>query len=210
MAAPSSPLDVCNLSLSLLRQQPISSVVHPTTGPERICAQWYDHKRRTTLRKHVWNFALKRANLAALEAAPAFGYTQNFELPTDYIRIVGIGENNIDEYEHDIEDAKILIDWASGALPLRYVYDHTNISKWDPLFIDVFAIELAIGMCTQATGSFSLGEGLVQQLSELAPEAYAIDGQERPPDRVENSRIKTARRRGVITGDAGTHTVFED
>lgn len=210
MSAPSSPIEICNMSLAELRQQPITNLNTPETATEKVCALFYDQTRRSCLRKHVWNFALKRRTLAPLVAAPAFGYDQAFSLPTDYIRLVGIGEYDAENYDYEIENHELLINFDDGSIPIRYIYDHVTIGKWDPLFIDVLKLELAIAMCTQLTGSFSIGERLVDRLGEIAPEAWAIDGQERPPKRIERSKFLRARRQAALSSVAGPTLILDE
>lgn len=193
MSAPTSPVAICNMSLALLRQEPISNLTDPSTKQEKLCALFYEQTRQETLRKHTWNFAIKRAMIAASATVPAFGFSTKFVLPNDYVRLVGISDDEID-YPYEIENHELLIDYESTALPLRYIYDHSQINRWDPLFTKCFVLELAIVMGPQATGSLTVSEKLQGMLDSVAPDAYAVDGQERPPKRIQRSRALQARR----------------
>lgn len=194
MSAPTSKVEICNMALSWLHQEFVSDIDSPTTKTEKVCKLFYDQIRRATLRKHTWNFAKKRALLAALADAPAYGFNTKYLLPVDYIRLVGIGEDE-NEYHYEVENGELLIDYTeSDGLPLRYIYDHTTISKWDPLFISCLTLELAIAMAPQFGKSVNEIQTLIEYLDEIAPEAYSVVGQERPPVRVEDSRARRARR----------------
>lgn len=207
-----SAVDICNMALDHLKEDNISSIDPAESKVEVICARWYDLTRQIVLRKHPWNFSTKRVLLAKLVAAPEFGFAEQYELPSDFVRLVSIGE----EYQvrdYQIEDNKILINhtgsFTADTLALRYIYDFENVPEMDPLFIDLLALELAIRVSYQITGNRSAGQALMQMLKELAPDAYAIDGQERPPIRIETSKFKRARMNGSRGNVASPYTLFE-
>lgn len=210
MAAPTSEVDICNLALDHLKEQNITSIETPNTKVEAICANWYDHTRRVVLRKHIWNFAIKRASLARLTTTPAFGWNYEYQLPTDFIRFVTIGENYPTRTEdYQLEGRKILVDdvlnsSTSTALKLKYIYDFTIVSQMDPLFINVLSVELAMNMSYRITGSSTNRRELRAILKEIAPESYSIDGMERPPTRIERSR-NLRRRRAIGTDTASMY-----
>ena len=215
MSYPTSPVDICNLALDHLKEGNITSIETPNTKVEVICSNWYDQTRRSLLRRHTWNFATKRISLARLTTTPAFGWNYEYQLPNDFIRFVSIGENYPMRSEsYQIEDSKILIDDSlntSGtdtSLKLRYIYDFTNVSAMDPLFIEIFAIELAINISYRITGSNTTKNELGAMLRELNKQAYAIDGQERPPTRVERSRV--LRKRRAIGTDTASHYIYDE
>lgn len=211
MAAPTAAVEICNLALDLLKQDAITSIDSPTGGTDVICARWYDHVRRATLRKHPWNFAGTRTTLAANATAPAFGYTQAFDLPNDFIRLLTIGDDAINDLQgtYQLEDGQLLYNAADGSsLKIRYVYDFTSVAQMDPLFVDVLAAELALRIAYKVTGSDEAAERITEHLKKIAPEAYAIDGQERPPTRIQRSKFLDRRRGGQSRGVAGQWTVF--
>lgn len=198
MSQITSGVDICNLALDHLKEAPITSIENPTTPTESLCSRWYDHTRKVVLRKHVWNFAIKRVKLAKLSEAPAFEYSSQFQLPNDFVRLISIGEHT-PQKNYQLEDNKILVNelvslTSDDSLPLKYIYDYQQVSKMDALFIDILSIELAIRLSYSITGSKSKGESLFTILKDLAPEAYAIDGQERPPIRKQQSHFKNKRR----------------
>lgn len=212
MAAPTAAVEICNLALDLLKQDAITNIDSPTGGTDVICARWYDHVRRATLRKHPWNFAITRATLAPNATAPAFGYSTAFDVPNDFIRLLTIGDDYIEDLKgkYQLEDNQILFSNADAdSLKIRYIYDFVTVAQMDPLFVDVLAAELALRIAYKVTGSDEAAERIKEHLKLIAPEAYAIDGQERPPTRIQRSKFLDARRGGSSTGVAGQHTVFE-
>ena len=93
LPAPQDPVDICNLSLSILSQggekgNYVANIDTPTTNEEYLCKKHFPQQRRATLRGHPCNFAIKRVQLAASATAPIFGFSKAFDLPADYIRFL--------------------------------------------------------------------------------------------------------------------------
>lgn len=214
MSAPSSNIDVINLALDLIRQDSITAIDPPVTEIETICARWYDQARRAKLEGHPWNFATKRSSLARA-GTPSFGYADAYDLPTDFLRVNTLGSET-DFYDHpvdyQIENGQILLNrtdlFASGtSLPIRYVYDFTNVSKMSPLFITSFAASIAVFLSSKIKSSLVDMDRLRQFEKDKTAEAKSVDGQQRPPIRISRSKLLQRRKtRGVV---AGTRTVFD-
>ena len=208
---PQSEVDVCNLALGHLKQRAIVQLDPPTTDPEVVCANWYQQVRRSTLRTHPWNFAIKRVEiLPDATYTPEFGFTHAYVKPVDFIRLIGFYEDLgfvTNRGEFDLENDYILKDGTDNeAINVRYVSDVTNVGKMDPLFIDLFALNLAIRMAPQFTGGEARVKTLVAIHKEVKGEATAIDGQERPPRRKQSSGWLRKRRQGGYS--TGPYTKF--
>lgn len=196
MAAPTAPVDICSLAMEYLSDQAVTDVDDPKTTPEAICARWYDMVRRSLLRQHPWNFAIKRISLARETVSPVYGYTDAYVLPNDWVRHIEILTTSLAEIsDFEIEDGKLLCSNSAGALYVRYIYDARQVAKFDALFVDVLALELAKRICRKITGSNDLISGLNEVLKDLRSDAFTVDGQERPPVRVETSKWRQARTR---------------
>lgn len=197
-----SSTDIGNLALDLLTAETVQNIETPTSATESILNRWYDVTRRKLLREHPWNFATKRAILAASATDPAFGYDAQYRLPTDFLRlnsIVDLDGYPISNEQYEIEDGNILYNADSGQLRIKYVYDITNVAKFDAMFVDLLAVDIAMAIAFKVTSSNSD----VQRLSELRKQrlsmAKAIDGQERPPQRRQVSRARNARLSSIST-----------
>lgn len=191
---PNNATDICNLALDHLNQTAINSIDDPVSKTEQLCARWYEHMKKATLRMHSWNFAMKRTQLAASATAPVFEFDTKYPLPADYIRLIQIGSDTVYKY-YGVEDNHLLLNSASAAMPFRYVYNVTNVSKMDALFLDAFAANLALRLVYPITGSNTATERIMKLLSGTLELAKNVDGQERPPRRYERSRFKEARRK---------------
>ena len=211
MSAPTAPVEVCNLTLDLLKQAPISSIDSPEDPAEVIMARWYDVCRRALLRAHTWNFALKRRVLTPTGTAPAFGYSDAYNLPNDFLRLGSIGDDSLGDFRRDyeIENGQLLMTNDAGDLNLRYVYDLTTVTQFDPLFVDILALYMAVRLSNKFNIASSLKTELKDDFKLAWANAMTIDGQERPPVRIQTSKI-LARRQGLRTSNNAKFVVFPD
>ena len=213
--SPNSEIDICNLALDYLKQKAIVAIDPPETQVEQLCARWYQQKRRAVLRAHMWNFAMKRTQLLPDSGAtPLFGYTHAYNLPSDFIRYAGrfddVGDLSTGSPgDYDIENGQILFNGTdNAAINIRYVFDQGIVAKMDALFIEAFALELAIVMAPKFSGTEARVTTLAKFRAEVIGEARAIDGQERPPRRRQRSEWIRRRRAGVNISTADKFTRF--
>ena len=207
-----SAAGVCSLALAHLKMSPVVSLETPVDEGEKRCALVYHQTRRKVLRALPWNFAIKRATLSAVTSTPDFGFTHEYALPNDFLRylsrhdVSGFRLRSF-EADYEIENGFIRINQdTAGTLQIRYIYDHQDVPKWDPMFIDLMSYEIAIRIGPNFQASASDLERLSAERKNIRAEAGAIDGQERPPKRVQRSRWLQARRQGPSV--AGTHVDF--
>jgi hypothetical protein len=200
MSAPNSSVEVCNLSLDLLRHnQLMTSLETPETDEEALGSRWYDATRRSILRMFPWNFARKRATLPRSSTAPAFGYDDAYVLPGDYIAPVFLGDDPVDNVETDflIENGLLLIN-NDGAASINfcYIYDIIDVVKFDPLFLMLLVAELAVVFGNSLTGLNKSMAGMEKIRDRWEVKARAKNGHENPP-RIRNvSPLLLSRRNG--------------
>lgn len=206
MGTATSSVEVCNLALDLLRQkEKVTSIETPESEIEALMARWYDVTRRSVLRGFPWNFARKRVVLSRNATAPAFGYPDAYNLPSDYLELVFIGENYDEDYDTDysVEDNQILIDNSGAAdLNICYVRDITTVTRFDPIFVDLLSAELAIRVANSITGINKSMKDMNSWKKELEAKARAKNGHENPPKLRSRSPIVERRRmatRGMVT-----------
>lgn len=216
MAFASSKADICNLALDHLGQQdsedPVTNIDTPETPTEVICARWYDTSRRAVLRKKPWNFAIKRAVLTPTGTAPAFGYTHAFNLPNDFVRLVTIEDpNTFDPFfptNYELEQSQLLANTTDGAsLNLRYIFDFEDVVRMDAMFVDALAVRMALRMAFKFSASNTDIQRLQALENDMLAGAASIDGQERPPKRVERSPALINRR--LLGNNQRTSVQFE-
>ena len=190
-------VELCNMALDLLKAGTITNIRDPKTGPETICARWYDTTRRQVLRAHPWNFAKARTTLSRNATDPEFGYADKYALPNNFIRLRFIGDEAepLTQTDYQIEGGFIYIDNGGNAsLDIGYVKDELVVSKYDELFKRYLATQMAYNMAYVFSGKTTLRTDLQTVLADIRIEARAINGQDNPPRRVTYSKFIGARR----------------
>ena len=210
MSAPASAVDICNLALDRIGQRtPISAtaLTAPSGEIETVVARHYDQCRRELLRKGIFNFARKYDILEKdTDVSPAFGFTSSFYTPADCLRVLVIGDiivgTNLRGKQYDIVEHHIYTSFDDdGDLSIEYVKDAQLVEEFDSLFIDCLALTLAKKIAYKFTLKPSIVKDLHADLKEALDEAKAVAGQERPPRRIEVSKLRDARRFGFKSND---------
>lgn len=167
-----SAVTICNLALNHLGQPPVISLSDDNKGA-RVMSLLFDPSRDAVLRLHPWNFATRRATLAQLVAAPAFGFTKAYALPADYLRLLRLNDGR-DTYQ--LEADGLLTD--AGTAELRYIARITDTAKFEPLFVQALAAFLAAEAALPITNSQNLEQGAQARFREKLQEARSVDGME--------------------------------
>jgi hypothetical protein len=212
MGSPVSSVEVCNLSLDLLRHNQLTtSLDTPETEEEALGSRWYDATRRSVLRMFPWNFARKRATLSRVSVAPEFGYADAYQLPNDYVSLVFLGEDPTDNIETDyvVEGRQLLMD-NSGAssVEICYVYDIQEVVRFDPIFLMLLVAELAIVFGNSITGLNKSIAGMEKLRDRWEAKARAKNGQENPPRSRYVSPLLTKRRGARRSGATDGQHLF--
>ncbi len=212
MAAPTTKVDICNMTMDHLGSTAnISNIDSPQSEEEIRCSRWYDSSRRALLRAHPWTFARARKQLSLNATSPTFGYANAYNLPNDYIRLNFIGDDSIYDYKKNyaIENRQILMNNSDAtSLNIGYTKDEESVTKFDSLFVELLSLEIAWNLGYKFTLKPSVRKQLKEDLRDKRLEAKAVNSQERPPIRIENSRFKAARR-DLLSNVAGKNTVFD-
>lgn len=174
--------DIYNMAFDLLDEE---VVIDPDDdrAPVRWMKRNFAPVRDAILRRHPWNFAVARASLAAMADAPAFGWCYQYQLPTACLRLLPLtcyGKLNGDPIPHEIEGRRILTD-AKAPLKIRYVERVEDTGRFDPLFTQLFAAELALRAANWITGKQSYAERIAQMVTQLNEQATLLDGLEGSP-----------------------------
>lgn len=199
MSAPNSEVQVCNLSLDLLKcGEQVADIENPQSEVEALANRWYDATRRSILRMFPWNFARVRDSISRLSSDPTFGYDDAYQLPNDYIGMVFVGENPETDYETDylIEGRSLLINNESASsLFINYVCDFKDVAKFDPIFLMFLVGELSVVFANTLTGLNKSIKTVESFRDRWEFKARSKNGQENPPRKRYVSPLLNARRR---------------
>lgn len=201
MPAPTAPIDICKMAVSHCgeRQTGLSSITEPESALEELLALWYDQTRLDLLRDYAWNFAQEYTVLARAGDGKD-GYEDKYALPTDCVRLNSVGEYITDP----ITDYQIYgsdIHCSNGtSLPIRYNTDVIDVRQMDAGFVTVFALALAQNIAYDLTKKKSVEDKITERLAMALPKKTSVDGQERPPVRIQRSKYLSARHRSSLPG----------
>lgn len=174
-----SDVTIGNRALQKLGAKRITSLSEPSANA-RAVATAKDEVRQAMLRKHTWNFAKRRASLAADATPPEFGKANAFQLPSDYLRLLPPDPaGNFNNLDWSIEGKKVLTN-QGAPLQVRYVADVTDANAMDPLFREAYSTELAIELCEEITQSNTKKEGLRADLRDIMADAKRTNAIEKP------------------------------
>lgn len=170
-----SDTSICNLALGNLGAARIISL--DEASPEaKACALLYAQTRDEVLRSHRWNFAISRAELSRLSTPPAFGWTWQYQLPVNCLRVLqvnGYGEEEVPD-NWEIEGGRLLSD--ADTVQVKFIARVTDSSLYDPLFVEALALKLAARLCVPLTGSDSRAGGFLTEYERVTgPRARRMD-----------------------------------
>lgn len=153
---------IANRALQILGYKPIGSIQDNDRGARAVNRAYYP-VLYALLRRHNWNFALRRIVLPAAAVAPTFGFANAYPLPSDYLKLApddmsfgwsGSGTVSGPPKARDwvIEGNQILSD-DPAPIQVRYVTSQVLESAFDASFAEAFAACLAIETCEELTQS---------------------------------------------------------
>lgn len=169
-------VSICSNALLLLGADPISSFTD--NDQARLAKNLYQPTVDAVLRRHTWNCCVKRVQLAPESTAPAFDFSNQFLLPSDWLRTLQVGEYG-DEIEYKTEGRCILAN--TDVLPLRYIARVAE-DKWDAALIDIVTHAMAARMAFPVTKSTSQQQIMEAKYQQEFAFARAVDGQDDPPE----------------------------
>lgn len=188
---------ICNLSLSDLGAKRINNFEDSTEGSVQaiLCRLHYEPVRDALLRSHWWRFASGRKTLSADTVDPGFEWGKQFILPTDFLAMKSIYENrfsNLNTRSYALEGDRLLTNETT--MEIRYIKKITDVSKFDPLFVQLLVLQLDLKLVMPLTQNVQLKQSIKEDIRLLAPDVLAVDGQEtNTAGRLESSTWNDAR-----------------
>jgi len=189
-----SQLGIYNLALMRMGQPPLTTPTDVSKAADALNSIWATIVD-IVLRDHPWNFAIARANLAKLSETPAWGFTTVFQLPSDCVRILGIGESgDVDTnplLTYKIEGRKLYTDETS--VLLKYVRRVEIAGEFDACFASTLAARLAMETAFYLTQSPDIEAKMYKWYLLEISGARGIDAQEDTPQYIISGDWELAR-----------------
>ena len=167
-----SIVDICN---GALNQLGASTIITLTEDPKnaRLCNARFTQVRDSVFRSHPWNCLQKRVELAADTDTPAWGFTSQFTIPADCLRVLSILDFDSD---HKIEGRKILTD--NSSMKILYVSRVTDPNEYDELLRETLSAALAADIAYAVTSSNPTASNMYKLFQDKLKEARFVDSTE--------------------------------
>jgi len=175
-----SVVDICNGALNQLGASTILSLTEDSKNA-RLCNARFTQVRDSIFRSHPWNCLQKRVQLAADTDAPAWGFTKQYTLPADCLRLLTILDYDSD---YKVEGRKILTD--NSSLKILYIGRIEDPNEYDELLRETLSAALAADIAYAITSSNPLTANMYNLLRDKLREARFVDsteGQNTQPDK---------------------------
>jgi hypothetical protein len=186
-----SKTDICNNAIGRIGAQRIMDIDDQDSKSARICKNAYEINLRELLRLAPWNFAKDRGQLAELTTPPAFGWAKQFQLPTDFIRLVQF--NDLEAWQDDpsdffeIEGRKLMTDEETARIEYIKFVDDPN--QYDALFTKALVVLLASEIAVPIRQDETLAGKLLAEFTQLKlPSARKTDANEKKRRRYDAAR----------------------
>lgn len=191
-----SSVDIVNSALTKLGAKRIMDL-SDTQKEAREMNAIFEIRRDYLLRTYNWSFAMKRASLSALVSEPEWGYTLEYQIPTDCLRVVQVNDywdvpgfadyhNSPDEEMYRIEGSKIRTN-LGAPLKIRYIRKVTNSGEFDAAFNEVLACDLAFNCAEALTQSNSKKESAREDRRDAIMMSVRSNAIELPPQMIPDS-----------------------
>lgn len=194
-----SDVDVCSIALTLLGDQAITAL-DDDSDRARVMNRLFVPTLDAKIRDHNWNAFQLRATLQQLTAAPAFGFSYQYQLPQDPLCLDVLETNlaedeawRVESYQTATASYRVIVTDATS-LSILYLARITDVTRWDSLFADAMSKELALRACYAITRNATLVDVLDKQTQAAWQKAKSRDGQEsRALKRITSSALTRVR-----------------
>lgn len=196
----SSQVEIANYALTLVGEARIGSFDDDSEAARLLNVVW-PIVRDAELRANAWNFATRRASLAALESVPAWGYAKQFALPDDFLRLIEVDGQYVAaptdsppayQIEHG-ESGSVLLADLGAPLRIRYGARVDDTARFDPLFAVALGCALAAAINERISQSNTKQQLIYAQYKEALFRAQQADAIELPPQTLPESAWILAR-----------------
>ena len=171
-----SKVKICNLALARIGVNPITSLTDNTIEA-RTCNILYEEIAKEVMTEGVFTSTINRAVLNKTTNTPAFGFTYEFQLPTDpkSLRVLAIDEETTGDHDYRIEGDKLLANIST--MEIEYVGYLTDSGSYDEQLKKVIVAKLAADLAYPLTGSAGISDRLYQRYLREFEDAKSVDGQ---------------------------------
>ena len=167
-----SVVQICNSALNQLGASSITALTENSKNA-RICNERYETVRDAVYRSHPWNCLVKRVQLAQDSDTPAWGFSYQYTLPSDCLRVLQIKDYNSD---YKIEGRKLLI--SESEVYLIYLAMESDVNQLDVLLRETISACLAQDIAYAITSNLQVAKLMAEKYQAKLSEARHTDASE--------------------------------
>jgi hypothetical protein len=185
-----SQVEIFNRALIKLGAGRITSMQDDSEAARVGLAIW-ETVVKNELRANNWNFAIRRASLAADVATPDWGFAYQYTQPVWCLKVIQVSEyylgvsltdyRGYSEAPYKIEGRKILTD-LGAPLPIRGIQFVEDTAQWDACFVEAVASRLADQGCERITQSNTKRESALIDYKRAIDDALEANALEIPSE----------------------------
>ena len=193
----STKTEICNIALGLLGANLVTDVDADDSTEAKLCRVHYAPAKLATLEAQEWSFAIRRFMPALDAATPLYGWSKQFIVPTDIIRVLSCDNPSnylIDQaglqpeqIDWDFEDGKILANVET--VYARGITGAVNEGDFSPAFVQAFAARIAMMVSIPLTASQQLFQNAGGLYAGFIKEAKTRDGMQGRSKRIRNRSL---------------------
>lgn len=190
MPAGQSIVGIWNIAMVELGEDLIATTTDRTTRA-LLCAARYDDVRQAVIREHPWGCTKKFAQPAAAATAPLFRWSNQYPLPSDFLRM-----NSIEGYD----DSKwqvvgnMLMTNAGSPINLIYHFDLQDTTLFDALMAQCIGYRLALEIMPALVRDDAKIKRINDKLEYRIATAKLVDSQEDSPQEWDDDVLLRSRR----------------
>lgn len=189
----SGEISICNIALGYLGAGRISSFSDDTVE-SILCNDNYAELRDAVLEEGRWAFATRRIKPGLLVAAPEYGYSRKFQIPSDILNVIEAtddtnfvnGPSTLDwRREEQFIMADVDVIWAKCIVRI------TDTAKMTPMFRQALATRIAAELAPTLTEGNTKTDQMWRLYEAKVSNARTIDNMQGRNDRARGRSLTT-------------------
>jgi hypothetical protein len=145
-----------------------------------IINEQFDELRDELLRSHPWNFAIQRKSVAQTADTPVFGFTYEYQIPSDSLRILSTNIPQDVDYQIELNKngTSLVIVTDYSEVKIRYIKRQTDPTLFSHHFAQTLALRIAYDVSYFFNQSTAQRNQLWQEYQAMLAQARSFDAQE--------------------------------
>ena len=191
---------ICSAALAHLGMRPIDAITDDNPSAN-ACETYFETARDDVYREHRWTFNTVQESLSLINAAAIIGWEYLYTYPANAATVWAVyNEATVDKkYEQEYEVVYIATLNATAMCSdlesayCDYGYKITDVTFWEPKFVQAFTYKLAAQMAHTLLGDPAIGIKMMEIYGAVLSEAKRIGAQEKNKKQTVTSSYEDSR-----------------